>query len=119
MSLHDVLTKLVDKKVIGYRFGENGFDLILENGDELEVYGGLSYNGECLWGVSYSERYLIPVENCDTAREIVNDVLRNTKYGDISTTSTSKGCFVSVDKNELKEIKQECDKLDKARPYLC
>ena len=112
-GLRGVFSELLERKIIGYRYGEHGFDLILDNGDELEVYTGLKdEGGECKWGVATSKRKLVPVENCELARRIVHDVLDNTTVADIDIASTVNGCFVTIAKEELVNLKQQCSKLE-------
>lgn len=116
--------KVLGKRIIGARVGKYGFDLILDDGSELEVYGGLKLpDGSCSGvGVSVSERVLVPVDNCAFAEWVVNRVIDVTgsKVGDVAVDSTLKGCFVSIGKGELEELVKHCDKFDETvRKVVC
>lgn len=124
------LDKIIGKKIVGYRYGDGGFDLILDDGTELEVYTCIPLALEkssqcdckkmCGWGLVAVERRLFPVESLEKARKIVEEVLRKTSIRDIDTASTLNGYYVTVAEHELKKLGKECEKLsDEAVSALC
>jgi hypothetical protein len=114
--LENVLMETIGKKIIGFRLGDDGFDLIFEDGDELEVY---FIKGKL--GLVLSRRNLVPVENCSLANKIVDDVMSHTSIRDISVEDRPDGCFISIDKNHHEYLKRECDKLvlKESKALLC
>lgn len=128
--LKEYLDKIVGKRVIGYRYGDGGFDLIFDDGSELEVYACVPNSIKkrddvdcydiCEWGIIVDERKLFPVSSCKEANEVVDEVLSKTRVHDIDVAGTINGFYVTVAKRELETLKKECTNLsDKARRVLC
>lgn len=116
--------KVLGKRIIGARIGKYGFDLVMDDGSELEVYCGLKLpDGSCSGvGVSVSERVLVPVDNCAFAEWVTNQIIDVTgsRVGDITVTSTLEGCFISIGKGEVESLIKYCDRFDKTvRKIVC
>lgn len=113
------INKLMGKRLISARIGEDGLDLIFEDGSELELYcaiplesiakklGREEIDEPCTWGLSVSERLLIPTPSPCRARDVINTIL--SKVGnsvDVDYVVTYDGkTYISVSKQDVEKVR--------------
>ncbi len=117
------LGKVLGRRVICFRVGDYGFDLVFDDGRELEVYCGLESSLGCAWGIVVAERLLFPVASLDEAQKIVEELRFQHETIDVDIVESHEGrVYVSVARSDLPMLADVCKSSplsERARRILC
>jgi len=116
------LSRVIGRTVIGVRVGPGGFDLVFDDGTELEAYF-LDTGGEgtrCVWSVVVARYRLYRMPSTRVAEEIAYELNRHLVEATIVGPTEEGNVYIGVNEDHLEELKQICPRLSAvARKYLC
>ncbi|WP_338250235.1 hypothetical protein [Pyrodictium abyssi] len=126
------LSKLLGLEVVGARVGDNGFDLIFDDGTELEVYcfpkprssgptrGDEGVKPDCCWGIVVAKYRRYKVESLEEAERIVEELTRNQIDATIVGPLLDGTIYFGIREDLIEETKKLCSKLSSlTRKYIC
>ena len=126
MDVREELEKVIGKRVIGYRVGSDGFDLVFDDGTELELYCIPIYieersvgDSDCTYGVVVAKYKWFRVSDAKVAEHIVDKL--STMIIDSTIVRLGDDVYVGIREDLLNDMKKICERNrdELVSQYIC
>lgn len=113
------LSQLVGKRVEGVRVGDGGFDLVFDDGSELEVYVFPRRDGgECCWGVVVARYKRFRVGSLEEAQRLAEMLAEMAVDTSIIGPLSDGTVYLGVYEKHLDKLEEICRENSEVRRAL-
>jgi len=117
------LSNLIGSRVVGVRVGDNGFDLVFDNGRELEVYI-LTVSDEksgvkrCYWGITVPKYVWFRAKGAEEAKRAAEILSKRSIDASVVGPLQDGSIYVGINEHMVEEFKKICEEDDELKKLV-